>query len=498
MFSNPLAVKDCLLHRFPEQTIWVIGDLMLDKYLWGSCNRISPEAPVPVVRLQKKTHSLGGAANVACNLSTLNVYTELMGFVGHDDDAELLKRECQSRSIGTEGVLSIAEFCTITKTRILAEDRQLIRLDEEITYPRSKNDSDALLESIRKKLAQSKPSGVIVSDYAKGVCTPYFCQELINLCKSHSIPVFVDPKGKDYQKYAGATAIKPNRSEMVEVASALGWSTDDVVKCAANLREMLDLQFVALTLGAHGIAVVEKESVHQIPTVAKEVYDVSGAGDTVIASMVSGLAAGLSLHDSVALANLAAAEVIAKVGSTPVSREDLLVAIQAQSRSTSLRKAYSLSELETLTKAWKSRGLKIAFTNGCFDILHAGHVQLLESAAMKADRLIVAINSDESTARLKGPGRPLMRVEQRIAILSALESVDAVMVYDENTPVDAIRSLQPDFLVKGGDLRLDQVVGAEVVESYGGTVVLIPLVENVNNDNLAQLIGGTQEGSQKK
>jgi len=275
--------------------------------------------------------------------------------------------------------------------------------------------------------------------------------------------------------------------EMVEVAQAMGWSSN-VIEAAQSLREALDLEFVALTLGAHGIALDERESLHEMPTVAREVFDVSGAGDTVIACLVAALCCNLSLAESAAVANLGAAQVIARLGSTPVSRPDLLAAVTAQERSNGLRKLYSLEDLVTLAEAWRREGKTVAITNGCYDLLHAGHVRLLEDSAMTADRLIVAINSDESVKRLKGPSRPLMPEPERVTVLSALECIDAVVVFEEDTPLNVITAIRPDALIKGGDYTKETVVGADVVESYGGSIVLVPLVPGLSTTNLAAAI----------
>jgi len=487
MFKDPIAVKEAVLHGFPRLSILVVGDVMLDRYIWGSCSRICPEAPVPVVLLSKRTDSPGGAANVANNLSALHIKSFLAGFVGADESAEVLKRECRSQGIDVSGLVASEGVCTVTKTRIMADDRQVVRLDEEVVPKPSEARSDLLLAEIERILTDNLIDAIVLSDYAKGVCTPYLCGRLMEIAKKHRVPVFVDPKGRDYMKYAGATAIKPNRVEMVEVAQAMGWSSN-VIEAAQSLREALDLEFVALTLGAHGIALVERESLHEMPTVAREVFDVSGAGDTVIACLVAALCCNLSLAESAAVANLGAAQVIARLGSTPVSRPDLLAAVTAQERSNGLRKLYSLEDLVTLAEAWRREGKTVAITNGCYDLLHAGHVRLLEDSAMTADRLIVAINSDESVKRLKGPSRPLMPEPERVTVLSALECIDAVVVFEEDTPLNVITAIRPDALIKGGDYTKETVVGADVVESYGGSIVLVPLVPGLSTTNLAAAI----------
>ena len=487
MFHDILAVKSALLHGFSQQRVLVVGDVILDKYLWGKATRISPEAPVPVVCLDRETVALGGAANVAANLASLQVQVDLAGFVGDDSDALVVRRECEARKIGVEALLALPDYHTIAKTRVLADDRQLLRIDNEKTTPRAATEIDALLAVLFRNLETRNYGAVILSDYAKGVCQPGFCEKFIARCRELQIPVYVDPKGQDYAKYRGATAIKPNRLEMSEIAQIMGWPRDPI-EAARHLREFLDLDFVAVTLGAEGMALVERDSVHQLPTVAREVFDVSGAGDTVVATMVAGLCGGLPLQDSIALANLAAAEVVIRLGSTPISREDLIVAVQAQNRVVGSRKLYDLEELRTVVEAWRASGLKVALTNGCFDLLHAGHVRLLEDSAAQSDRLIVALNSDDSIRRLKGEERPLMPESQRVAVLSALECVDAVVIFGEDTPLGVIERVCPDYLIKGGDYTVQTVVGADVVQSYGGKVILVPLIKDISTSRLAHII----------
>jgi len=482
------SAKAALMRSFSGLRVLVVGDVLLDRYLVGSCERISPEAPVPVVRLQQRFSRLGGAANVAANLAALNVAVELAGVLGVDAAADEIITECAAAGIGTAALLKLASSSTIVKTRILASDRQIVRVDEEDPSPNADAESEALLQGIFSACEKSRPNSVVISDYAKGICTPYFCERLIAYFKEQEIPVFVDPKGRDYSKYRGATGIKPNRIEMTEVAKAKGWPTEDVVAAAQRLLSDLGLEFVALTLGAQGVAVVSPEGVHHIPTVAKEVYDVSGAGDTVIATMVSALAAGLDLKDSLALASLAAGVVVGHVGSRPIQRDELLLALQAHTRGERGRKRYDPEDLVAVIELWRSQGLCVGFTNGCFDLLHAGHVQLLEDSAMRVDKLIVAVNSDESVRRLKGPLRPLMAENQRVTVLSALEVVDAVVVFEEDTPLEIIKVLKPDVLIKGGDYTRETVVGYDVVEANGGRVELVPLVPGISTSYLATAI----------
>lgn len=488
MFQDILEVKSALLHSFCKRRVLVVGDVMLDKYQWGKATRLSPEAPVPVISLERETATLGGAANVASNLASLQVQVELAGFIGSDLDSQAIRTQCKKARIGVKALVGLDSYRTTTKTRIIADERQLLRIDDEATESRSPSETNALFAAIDDRLGQVPFDALIISDYAKGVCSPDFCGRLIARCRVLHIPVYVDPKGQDYCKYAGATAIKPNSSEIGEIAEVMGWPSTDRIEASRLLLDFLHLDFVALTLGAEGMALVCPNSVHALPTAAREVFDVSGAGDTVIATMVAALSSGVSLLDSLTLANTAAAEVVMRIGSTPISREDLLVAVQNQNHVPGTRKMYQLDELCPLVEAWRARGLRVALTNGCFDLLHAGHVRLLEDSAAQSDRLIVALNSDASVERLKGKKRPLMPQAQRIAVLSALECVDAVVVFGEDTPLKVIEAIRPSLLIKGGDYTVSTVVGADVVQSHGGEVVLMPLLENMSTSKLAHSI----------
>ena len=488
MTEDGRLARLAIVKKFPELKILVVGDVMLDRYLEGHCERISPEAPVQVVRLQRTFSSLGGAANVAVNLSSLNVRTQLVGSVGDDVSGRDLKLGCQERGIGVDGLFVSDSHCTTVKTRVLATGRQLLRIDEEVTHPISNSMADLLLERIKALSKSSRPDAVILSDYAKGLCTQYFCQGLMAIFAAKSVPVYVDPKGKHYEKYRGATGIKPNRAEMVELAHSMNWPIEDPVEAAERLRAELNLEFVALTLGVEGIAVVSADGVHKIPTLAREVFDVTGAGDTVIATMVAALASGLGAEDSFGLSMIAAGEVVSHVGSRPILRDELLVAIHQHVRGERNRKHYDLESLKAVVDLWKAQGLSVGFTNGCFDLIHAGHVTLLGDSAARVDKLIVAINSDDSVRRLKGPLRPLMSEAQRIVVLSGLEAVDAVVIFEEDTPLAVLQAILPDVLIKGGDYTRDSVVGADLIEGNGGRVELVPLVPGVSTSYLASAI----------
>ena len=481
-------VKSALIRTFGETRVFVIGDIVQDRYLTGTCERISQEAPVPVVRLTKQSSELGGAANVAANLAALKVKVNLASVIGKDSAGTALIEACEAANIAVVGVHSVDTRQTTVKSRVLVANQQIVRIDEEDTKPISLAEADQVIATVRQIAEQELPHAVIISDYAKGVCSPHLCRSLIEFFTAHNIPVFIDPKGLDVEKYRGAKAITPNRVEMTEIAKANGWPTEDLVYCAQLLRQKLDLDFVALTLGASGMAVVSEEGVHRIPTVAREVFDVSGAGDTVIATMVAGLAAGLDRKDALALATIAAGVVVGHVGSRPIRRDELILEVQSHSRGDQGRKRFDLQDLLPVVALWKSQNLTVGFTNGCFDLLHAGHVRLLEDAAARVDRLIVAVNSDDSITRLKGPKRPLMPESQRVTVLSALEVVDAVVVFEEDTPLNLIEAILPTVLIKGGDYKREDVIGGDAVEAAGGRVDLIPLVPGISTSYLAQAI----------
>jgi D-beta-D-heptose 7-phosphate kinase/D-beta-D-heptose 1-phosphate adenosyltransferase len=480
--------KRALTDAFPALYVLVVGDVMLDEYVVGTCDRISPESPVQVVRLRRRFSSLGGAANVAANFAALQVKVDLVGRLGLDPPADRIRDACASAGIGIRGLVSTGDVCTTVKTRVLAGDHQLLRIDEEDTAMAPTEASDAMLARIAELIDERLPDAVVISDYDKGVCTPYFCQVLLRRLASVGVPAYVDPKGRNYEKYRGARGITPNRAEIAELSLAMGWPSDDPVASAERLRATINLEFVAQTLGADGIALVSSDGVLRLPTAAKEVYDVSGAGDTVIATLVASLAAGLSQQDSVGLANAAAAQVVGHVGSKPIDRDELLLALQLGSRPETERKQYAAEELASIVELWKRQGLAVGFTNGCFDLLHAGHVRLLEDAASRVDRLIVAINSDDSVKRLKGPLRPLMSQQHRLTVLSALEAVDALVMFEEDTPLRLIETLKPNVLIKGGDYTRESIIGGDFVERHGGRVELVPLVAGVSTSHLAAAI----------
>jgi len=488
--TRPLA--DLVHHTFRRDgqapaRVLVVGDLMLDRYLWGEVDRISPEAPVPVVRVTRNTERLGGSANVAANLVGLGIEAALAGHVGEDAEGERLATLL--RESGIRPVLTrTGDRPTTTKTRVIGGHQQMLRLDQEDTGPHAEPASQALLDTVLEELARWPPGALILSDYAKGALTAEVCQRLIAAARSRGIPVLVDPKGHDYRKYRGATVLTPNQKEAAEACGCAARDVDCILAGAEALRRELELDFLPVTRGEHGIALLEDKGISHLPATAKQVFDVSGAGDTVIATLAAGLLAGLDAAESCRLANLAAGVVVAKVGTVPVTLEELLHAIEWQDATTQVDKICDQAVLLRRVAAWRARGEKIVFTNGCFDLIHAGHVGYLEAARREGDRLIIGLNTDRSVAALKGPTRPVVSEQDRARVLAALESVDAVVLFDEDTPERLICRLLPDILVKGGDYQPEAIAGGDCVRANGGEVRVLNFVDGRSTSGLIAAI----------
>ena len=474
-----------VLNEFRHKRILVVGDLMLDRYIRGSATRLSPEAPVPVLRSASRHDTLGGAANVALNVVSLGGKCDIAGFLGNDEPATRFRELCAGAGIGQSGLVSRDGEPTTVKTRILSGNHQLLRIDEEIVQERSEEAYSSLFAAIETGIKNARPDAIVVSDYAKGVVSGRLTALLMPLASKLGIPVYVDPKGTDYTKYQGAFLIKPNRIEMTEFARRWGWSMDDLPSAAQELRKAAGLEYVALTLSEHGMAVVSESGVKQIPAQASEVFDVTGAGDTLMAGLVLATASALPVEDAATLANTAAAIAIAHVGSYAVRAGELMQGLRAQSFGPMERKVYDLAELTWVADQWRVEGKRVVFTNGCFDIIHAGHTMLLQDARAMGDRLIVGLNSDESIRRLKGDGRPLTALPMRTAVLGAMQPVDAIVVFEEDTPLKVIEALKPDVLVKGGDYNRSTIVGSDIVEQYGGRVAVIPITLDLSTTKLA-------------
>ena len=476
------------LPDFKSGTIMVLGDVMLDRYLMGDVTRISPEAPVPVLHIRERYEVLGGAGNVGNNLAKLGCAAILLGVTGWDREGEIIKDLCAQNEM-LDALVVDKSRPTITKTRIIAREQQLLRLDEE--QPEIIRDSvkSELLSLFEMNLPRCR--AVILSDYGKGILqTPDFCQSVISLARRNGVPVFVDPKGKRWERYAWATCITPNASELEQVAETPLHSELDLAREAKKIRERYSAEWLLVTRGSKGMCLLgQEETPLIIPTIAREVYDVSGAGDTVIATLAACIVAGLNFAEAARVANTAAGIVVGKLGTQPVTAAELQEALRAEETGSTIRYAGKFSTLEAAqiqVQAWRSSGEKIVFTNGCFDLLHPGHIHILEEAKSLGNRLVVGLNSDASIKRLKGPKRPILSENDRMVLLKALSCVDLVVVFDEDTPIRLIEAFKPDILVKGSDYSLEQVVGREIVESYGGKVALVSLVEGYSTTRIAE------------
>ncbi|MDJ0940181.1 MAG: bifunctional D-glycero-beta-D-manno-heptose-7-phosphate kinase/D-glycero-beta-D-manno-heptose 1-phosphate adenylyltransferase HldE [Woeseiaceae bacterium] len=445
---------------FSETLVVVAGDVMLDQYLFGSTGRISPEAPVPVVHVQETDDRPGGAANVAVNLAALGASTRLIGVVGEDAAADSLESILSGRGIGCD-FNRVPDRPTITKTRVQSRGQQLIRLDQENAAALPGDHLVALLEN-----AIAGAGAVVLSDYGKGALTEVGA--MIRVCRDAGVPVLVDPKGTDFSKYRGATLITPNQSEFEAVAGVCG-SDEELVDRGRAMLEELQLEALLVTRSEKGMLLLEAglEPLF-LSTQAREVYDVTGAGDTVIATLAGALAARAPLADSAALANLAAGLVVRKIGVATITPTEIRVAMHQRGQGG--RGLVERGELVDMVSESRERGERIVMTNGCFDILHAGHVAYLEEAKSLGDRLIVAVNDDPSVRRLKGESRPVNGLEDRMLVLAGLAAVDWVVPFSEDTPAELIEAVLPDVLVKGGDYRPEEIAGGKAVLENGGEV----------------------------
>jgi D-beta-D-heptose 7-phosphate kinase/D-beta-D-heptose 1-phosphate adenosyltransferase len=471
-----------ILDRYAGMHIWVVGDLMLDEYVMGAVERISPEAPVPVVRVRDTEHRLGGAANVARQVAALGAEVSLAGVIGDDATGDDFLRLCAAGNIDTRAVIRLPERRTTRKLRVLGHSQQLLRLDWEDVKPCA---PQATVRMVSKLTEGRRPDAIILSDYAKGVLTPETIASVTALRGSG--PVVVDPKHRDFTRYRGATTITPNLREL-EAAAGQTLDADDTAAIAAAARPLAQaagLEAMVVTLGDRGMLVVPVEG-HDttVPAIQRAVYDVTGAGDTAISVLTLSLAANASLLGATQLANAAAGVSVGQIGAVAVDAPSIRDALAARPDG----KILGRDDLVARAATWRMAGKRIVLTNGCFDLLHAGHLSLLSQAAKLGDVLVLAINSDASVRRLKGPERPLVPQEDRAAVLAALGFVDAVTIFDEDTPLEVLQSVRPHVLVKGGDYKLEQVVGRELVESAGGRVVLVPLTPEKSTTALVERI----------
>lgn len=447
--------------RAKHSKVAVIGDLMIDHYIWGKCNRISPEAPVQVVEITKENSVLGGAGNVISNLKALDCEVSVYTVLG--DDANAKFTQILLEEIGTEmhAVIRQKDRITTKKSRVIASNQQIIRFDDETKEDISEASQIALLEQLNRHI--SNYDVILLSDYGKGVLPTEFTKKVIALAKTHTIPVLVDPKGLDYSKYKGATLLTPNKKEASEATGIDISDHSKLEEAGFKLKNELDLQYGIITLSEEGIAIFEEE-MQITPTVAREVFDVTGAGDTVLASLGVALSSGLDIKEACEFANKAAAVVVAKVGSATATLNEIEEYEHSLNKGLSESKIKDFSQIERIAKRLHAQGRKLVFTNGCFDILHVGHVQYLEESKSYGDVLILGLNSDESVSRLKGPSRPVNTEDDRAYILASLEAVDYVVKFYDDTPYELIKAVQPHILVKGGDYEGKEVVGQDIAD----------------------------------
>ena len=448
-----------LLGKSPK--LLVIGDLMIDHYLWGSCERISPEAPVQVVNIKSESAVLGGAGNVINNLNALGAQVDVISVIGGCEISDELKALLANIKVNTQYLITQKDRITSKKSRIIASQQQVVRYDRESTDEISNESQKSILDVFKSII--DNYDGVLLSDYGKGVLTKELTASVIDVANKNNKKVLVDPKGLDYSKYTGAYLLTPNKKEASEATQVDIKDDKSLTQAITQLKTQCDLNVSLITLSEQGVAIYD-DKLRTHPTVAREVFDVTGAGDTVLASLGFALACEYEIDDAVEFSNLAAGVVVGKIGSATATLNEIIEYESSLNKSTSDEHIKTLGEITALSKELKARDKKIIFTNGCFDILHAGHVRYLETAKSYGDVLILGLNSDRSVTALKGEGRPINIQLDRAYILAALEAVDYVVVFDEDTPYNLIKAIKPHVLVKGGDYEGKEVVGQDIAD----------------------------------
>jgi D-beta-D-heptose 7-phosphate kinase/D-beta-D-heptose 1-phosphate adenosyltransferase len=465
-----MTVSAAQVQALRDVHVLCLGDVMLDRFVYGEVSRVSPEAPIPVCRVTDERAMLGGAGNVARNLAALGAGIEFIAVIG--DDAE------GAEIAGLIGELDRAEATLLTapgrrttvKTRYTAGGQQLLRADRETETPIPAEIEDAIVARLEATIADV--GAVVLSDYGKGVLTPGLIGRAVEIARAAGKPVIVDPKGPDYGVYRGATILTPNLGELADASRMPDRTDDEIVAAARHVIGRAGIGAVLVTRGADGMTLVDADDARHMAAESREVFDVSGAGDTVVAAVAAALAAGIEAAAAAELANVAAGIVVAKAGTATAAADEVIDALRAGELATGGRKSVSLAAALDRVDTWRARGLSVGFTNGCFDLIHPGHVSLLTQARAACDRLIVGLNSDVSTRRLKGDDRPVQGEASRAAVLGSLASVDLVVIFEDETPAALIEAIRPDVLVKGADYSLDGVIGADLVQGYGGRVLL--------------------------
>lgn len=474
-----------VLNNIKQKNILVVGDVMLDTYFYGDVKRISPEAPVPVFAKKEERSVLGGAANVAANLISAGQNVFLMTVVGKDQAGEEVKRKFKEKGINIDFVF-VTDRNTTVKTRFLASNnQQVMRLDVEDSTELQECDYEKILLDLDERIDQFDL--ILLSDYLKGFLSFDFTQKILKMAKENGIPAIVDVKEQKAEKYKGAYLLKPNKRELANMTGMKVSNDSEIIEAAQELREKCECMYVLATCGARGMVLVSEEEPYFIESVGKEVYDVTGAGDTTIAYLAACMVNHIPMKKSMEIANYAAGIQVSKVGTSEVVWQEIRDYMSEQLEG-SRHKLIDGKIVEELRENYRNK--KIVFTNGCFDILHTGHIRYLQETAKQGDVLVVGLNSDSSVRRLKGPERPINNEQDRAELLCALEFVDYVIIFEEDTPYELIKKIQPDVLVKGGDYNEDNVVGTDIVKANGGKLVLVPFVEGKSTTNIVNKILG--------
>lgn len=476
-----------IIDQIKTARVLCIGDVMLDYFVDGLVERISPEAPVPVFKKLYATERLGGAANVLHNLATLGASCGLVSVIGTDIEGNRIHELLSELNLVSLSLIPENNRPTTLKTRYVVGGQQLLRVDREVSFPLSQSSVEILLAAIDEQLVHY--DAVVLSDYNKGLFAQGVERKILDIILKQHKPVLIDPKGLDFSRYQGATILTPNHKELSLAMGMPTGSDVEVVEAAKALIGQYKIQAVLVTRGAQGMTLVDhRGTIEHIAAEVREVFDVSGAGDTVMATFAAAYASGASFKNAAQLANIAAGLVVGKVGTATLRLEEIISSIHMHHFKDSEVKMTTSQRALELTQTWRRKGLRIGFTNGCFDLVHPGHISLLKQAKAQCDRLVVGLNSDASVKRLKGLTRPIQSEQARATILGSMSDVDLVVVFEEDTPINLITLLRPDVLIKGADYTVDQVIGADFVQSYGGTVALVELVAGQSTTQTIQLL----------
>ena len=470
------------MSKFESCNILVVGDLMIDEYVWGDVDRISPEAPVQIVTVNNEDYTLGGSGNVVNNLVALGANVSAIGVIGTGREGKLLLKRFNELNVDTKGVIQEPGRPTTKKTRVIAANQHVLRIDRESR----KEISDQTFKALAKVMEEKIPMTdlILISDYGKGLITDFLLSKLILTAKKHRKITIVDPKGLDFTKYSGASLITPNKKEAALAAGIDIADESKLLEAGARLLDTVDIDRLLITCGKDGMVLFGRNGKpYKIRAVARQVYDVSGAGDTALAVLGLAIASGASFEDGAVIANTAAGIVVGKVGTATVSKKELVAAINPNFDDTPV-KHKKMTEIAALTQELKQKGKKIVLTNGCFDFLHAGHIMLFSASKQMGDILIVAIDDDDSVRNLKGKGRPVINAKERVRILSALDGIDYVVVFSSKELAKLIEIIRPDVLTKGSNYVSEEVQGRELVEEYGGRIVLVPVSKNISSTDI--------------